>query len=111
MNLRSHYSPRDRKIVLTPSASLYARFHEEAHREQHETNAVCFQFWAHLWFFPLIGRLVTLWIEIDADRRARRVMHKLGVWTVEAEKEARANLMSYFKRKEIETWPALSNQP
>jgi hypothetical protein len=109
--MQSHYSPRDGKIVMAPGASLYARFHEEAHREQHETGATCFWIWRFAWFWPVVGRVVTLWIEIDADRRARKVMHKLGVWTVEAEKEARANLMSYFKRKEIETWPALSNQP
>jgi hypothetical protein len=88
-DLRSHYSPRDHKIVLRPDASLYARFHEEAHREQHETSAIVFHFWAHLWFWPVLGRLVTLWIEIDADRRARRVMQKLGVWSVEAAKESR----------------------
>lgn len=107
MHLQSHYSPRDRKVILAPGASLYSRFHEEAHREQHEQNAFVFWFWARAWFLPLIGRIAVIIIEIDADRRARRVMHKLGVWTAAAEKEARENITSYFTRKEIPQWQAL----
>lgn len=100
MELENQYRPWDRKIVLRPDASLYARFHEEAHREQHETNSVVFWAWASLHFLRGIGWVVTVWIEWDANRRARRAMEKAGLWTKDAQSEARHSIMSYIKRRE-----------
>jgi hypothetical protein len=107
----SHYDPRTGQIFLQHDSTLYQRYHEEGHKELHVKHPSIFRLLYDLRRYVLVGYLATLFLEIDADRRARRVMHRLGVWTSEAEKEARSNLMSYFKRKEIKTWPALSNQP
>jgi hypothetical protein len=105
---RHYYSPRQRKIVVGADATLYVRFHEEAHREQHET--VPFFFWLCVYARPLpfAGRYINLLLELDADRRARRIMRKLGIWSAEADRESRENLRSYFTRKEIPQWQALS---
>lgn len=99
--MTSFYDPRTRAIHLEPCASLYARFHELAHKEQHEKGAVCFYAWLVLRYFRVVGYLSILWIELDAYLRARRVMLTLGLWNDRACQEAKNNLISYARNKEI----------
>lgn len=99
--MRSHYDPRTREIVLSPCASLYCRFHELAHREQHETRAAPFLAWSKCCPIRVLGYFALLWIEWDAYRRARRVMQRLGVWSKEACIEARNTFISYVTQQEI----------
>lgn len=93
------YDPRTRRIYLRPDASLYSQFHEMAHKEQHERGLAVFWTWFYLRRIRLIGYLVTIWIEFDAYRRARRAMQRIGVWSDEYQNEARKGLMSYVTRK------------
>lgn len=93
----SNYNPNTRRIFLEPDASLYCRFHELAHKEQHESARWRILFAAR--FVRGLTYLATLWLEYDAYRRARKVMEHLGVWSAEAETEARLALRAY-KRKE-----------
>lgn len=95
----SRYEPSTDAVHLAPGASLYCRFHEEAHREQCKTRR--WRFVANLRDFRLVNYLATLWIEYDALRRARAVMEKLGVWTEDAEQEARRSFYSYVRRNEV----------
>lgn len=96
----NHYNPSTGKVALRSDASLYACFHELAHKEQHETLALPYIFWCGLRKLRLVGWLVTVWIEFDAYRRARVRLKRLGHWTDEAEKEARRMLMSYIVKRE-----------
>jgi hypothetical protein len=105
---RNYYSPRLRKVVVAADATLYVRFHEEAHREQHETAPVFFWLCIYASLLPRVGHYINILFELDADRRARRIMRKLGLWTSDADRQSRENLMSYFNRKEIPQWQALS---
>lgn len=93
------YDPRTDKILLEKGASLYVKFHEEAHREQ--CKSAKWRFIANLRDFRLVNYLATLWIEFDAMRRARVVMEKLGVWSDDVEQEARRSFYSYVRRKEV----------
>lgn len=96
----SHYDPRTRTIVLAPDDCLYVRFHELAHKEQHETRTVAFVAWAKFRSLRVVGYLLILWLEIDAYRRARRAMEELGCWNDEARESARKSLMSYVTKRE-----------
>lgn len=89
------YDPRTDKIILEPDASLYVRFHEQAHQEQY--RCAIWRFWFALRHIPGVNYLVSLWIEWDALRRARSVMQKLGVWNDAAEQEARRGFYSYVR--------------
>lgn len=100
MKIRDHYDPNTRTIVLSPDAALYTRFHELAHKEQHETGAAVFVAYAKLRSLRVVGYFVILWLEIDAYRRARRAMEKLGCWDDEARERARKDLMSYVMKRE-----------
>jgi hypothetical protein len=100
MNKRSLYDPRTREIKMSPGASLYSRFHELAHKEQHDTMAPVYLAWAIFRQIRFVDWFVTLCIEYDAHRRARRVMQRLEVWSDEACQEGRNNLISYAMRKE-----------
>jgi hypothetical protein len=97
----NRYDTRTRRIYLAPDATLYARFHELAHKEQHEKMVPAFVAWSIFYRIRLVSYFVTLWIEWDANRRTRLVMERLGLWTDEACKEGEKNLMSYAMRKEI----------
>jgi hypothetical protein len=97
--VRNHYNPATREIVLAPSASLYSRFHELAHKDQHESNSTVYIAWVILRRARAINYFVTLWIEFDAYRRTRRVMRRLGLWSDEVRQEARSYLRAYALRK------------
>jgi len=99
--MRSSYDPRTGEIHCSPGASLYARFHELAHKDQHENGAACYYAWLALRYFRVVGYLSILWIELDAILRARRVMLTLGLWNDRACQEAKNNLISYARMKEI----------
>jgi len=100
MKERSLYVPATRTIVLSPDASLYSKFHELAHKEQHDKMVPAFVAWSIFYRVRVLNYFVTLWVEWDAHRRARRDMEKLGVWSEQAGQEGRNNLMSYAMRKE-----------
>lgn len=95
----SNYNPKTRRINLAPDASLYCRFHELAHKEQHESAKwrICFA----ARFVRGFNWIITLLIEYNAYRRARRVMERIGIWSAEAEIEARDALRAYITRKEL----------
>lgn len=97
--MTSTYHPSTRQIHHAAGASLYARFHELAHAEQHERMTWLFIIWALGHKIPGVRHVVTVLIELDAHRRARVVMQRLGVWTPEAETEGRLSLRSYLKRQ------------
>lgn len=97
--MKSHYNPDQRKIVLHPNASLYARFHELAHADQHEKMVPAFAAWTIFYRVRVLNYFATLWVEFDANRRAKRVMKVLGIWDDGAAREARKNLMSYVARR------------
>jgi hypothetical protein len=97
--MQNHYNPRSGTVTMRPDASLYAHFHELAHKDQHKELAWPYLFWCALRRLRLVGKVVTIWIEYDAYRRARSRLERLGHWTEEAEKEARRMLMSYIKPK------------
>lgn len=90
------YLPAKKQIVLDPNATLYAKFHEEAHRDQHLSSAFVFWAWYYGRVFYCLDYVVTLWIEWDAMRRSRKVMQALGVWTDDAKTEAYRGLKSYM---------------
>jgi hypothetical protein len=94
------YDPRTGEIHLTSDATLWAKFHELAHKEQHEEMVPAFVAWSIFYRVRLVSYFVTLWVEWEAGRRTRRVMERLGVWNDEACKEGKKNLMSYAMRKE-----------
>src|SRR6266404_8348783 len=98
--MKCFYDPETRQIVLTPDATLWARFHELAHKEQHDKMAFVFRAWTVMRYFRILNYFADLWIELDAHFRAKRVMQVLGVWSDEACQEGRNNLMSYAMRKE-----------
>lgn len=98
--MRSQYDPRTRRITLAPSASLYTQFHELAHQEQHEKQTYAYIAWCLFCRVRLIRHVVTFWIELDAYRRAKVKMIKLGIWNDEACQEAKNNLISYATLKE-----------
>lgn len=99
--MTSNYDIRTRKVTIAGSASLYERFHEEAHAEQDRESCLPFLVWLHLRQIRLLGYFVTLWVEFDAMRRARRALQKLGLWDQAAAREAKLCLMSYTRRKEL----------
>jgi hypothetical protein len=98
--MKSYYQPSTRKIILAPDATAYAKFHELAHKEQHDTMALVFRAWFILRWFKVTNYFATLWIEWDAHCRARAAMMKLGLWNDEARQEGRSNLKSYAMCKE-----------
>ena len=99
VKLVGKYNPDTGQIVLLPSASLHVRFHEEAHREQHQNQTAIWRVWNYgRWFWPTQW-LVTLLIEWDAYRRTRRNMIRLDLWNAAAETEAREILWNYFTCK------------
>lgn len=95
----SQYDPNTDTITLRLGASLYERFHEQAHQDQYKS--AIWRFLIHARGLRFVNYLVTLWIEYDALRRARTVMEKLGIWTDDAEQEARRMFFSYVRRKEL----------
>lgn len=98
--MTNHYDARTRQIHLRPDATLYTRFHELAHKEQHETKYCVFMAWLRFGGLRLVDYFLGLWLEIDAYRRARRVMEKLGCWNDEARQRARKCLMNHIRRRE-----------
>jgi hypothetical protein len=100
--MESWYDPETRTVSIAPNAPLYIRFHEEAHKEQHESGAVCFWLWVRLCRVRVVRYFVSLWVEFDAHRRARKAMERLGLWNQEACNLGRKNLMSYVTLKEVE---------
>ena len=101
--MRNEYDPRTRSITLRPDASLYAYFHELAHKEQHDTGAIAFELWCRLKRLRVLGHLLLLWVELDALRRARRALRRMGCWTDEAKSEAYRGFMSYIRQEEPDT--------
>jgi hypothetical protein len=92
---QNYYYPLTKQIVLRPDASLYARFHEEAHRQQHLSAPRLFIVVCVLRGIRVVSYFATLAVEYDAYRRARRVMRRLGLWSEEACQEAKNCLISY----------------
>jgi hypothetical protein len=99
--MMSSYDCKTGKIEIAPGATLYARFHEEAHKEQHHTKAVIWRLWWHGRWFHGVQWLTTVLVEFDAYRRARRNMIRLDLWKPEYETEARLDLLSYFTKKAL----------
>jgi hypothetical protein len=97
----SKYDTRTGMVTCQPGASLYVRFHEEAHREQHQSKSAIWRIWWYGRWIRGVQWVVTLLIEYDAYRRARRALERLGAWTAELETEAWHGLKSYIKRKEL----------
>ncbi len=97
----SFYDPTTGEIVLHPFATLFTRFHELAHKEQHETRCVFWRIWCFGRWIRGVQWLATLLLELDANRRARRNMIALDLWNPQAETEARQDLRSYFTRKPV----------
>lgn len=95
------YDPRTDEITLDPDASLYVRLHELAHQEQYRNKSWVFRVVLVLRCIRGLNYLATLWIEFDALRRARSVMQTMGVWTDDAEQEARRSFYTYVRRKEL----------
>jgi hypothetical protein len=97
----NQYDPATDTITLRPDASLYVRFHEEAHREQYRTHS-WLVFLRNVFALSALGNyLATIWIEFDALRRARRTMRALGIWNLSAAQEATRGFRSYVFRKEL----------
>lgn len=100
---RSHYNIDTGKIFLVPSATLYTRFHEEAHKEQHQTRCAIWRIYWYGRYIRGIAWLVILLIEFDAYRRARRRLERLGAWNAELAAEAHDALLSHVRRNEVAT--------
>lgn len=94
----SFYDHHTRRVFVRPDASAYVRFHEEAHKAQHDEKAAAFMAWLILSRIRIVGYFVTIWVEIDAYRRTREVMERLNLWSDEACKEGRKKLMTYIVR-------------
>lgn len=99
--MTNHYDPLTRQIHLRPDATLYSMFHEEAHKDQHETKHRVFMAWLRYRGLRGIGYFLLLWLEIDAYRRARIRLEALGCWDDAARREARKSLLTYFTMREI----------
>jgi hypothetical protein len=99
--MNSHYSPVTRQIHLQPCETLYGRFHELAHKEQHEKNTLVFRAWVVGRWIRGVQWIVTVWIEFDAHQRARRAMEKLGLWNDAAKKEGWLNLKTYLTQRGV----------
>ena len=97
---RSYYDIETRSVHLAPNATLFTAFHEYAHAEQHENRTWPFLTWRVLHQVRLLGYFAILWIEWDANRRARNAMKKNGVWNKEARQIARRKFLSYVFLRE-----------
>jgi hypothetical protein len=101
MKALSWYNCDTGEIVLSPSATLYARFHEEAHKEQHQTKCLFFRLWWYGRWIRGVQWVVTVLIELDAYRRARRNMIRLDLWNAEADTEGRHDISNYFTKRAL----------
>jgi hypothetical protein len=97
----NHYDPRTGKVGLQSDASLYACFHELAHKEQHEKLGLLFSVLCWSRRVRIVGWVINLWIEFDAYRRAKARLKRLECWNQASEKEARSGLLSYLGFGEI----------
>ncbi len=94
--LKNYYDPKTRKVHLAPNATLFSAFHEYAHAEQHEKRTMLFCLWLVLHNLRVLGYVVTVLIEWDANRRAQNAMIANGIWTDEACEQAWEGLKSYL---------------
>lgn len=99
MTKHSHYDPKTGEINLAPDASLYCKFHEIAHKQQHLARTWPYIFWRVGSCIPGLKYLATLLIEFDALRRARRTMRFLKIWNASHQREASHMFRSYIWRR------------
>ena len=92
------YDPSTGAVNLPESASLYAKFHELGHKNQHLCYPVIFIVMVSLSQIPILGYFVKLAMEWDAYRRAKRQMRYLGLWNKDRAREAGYSLRSYIWR-------------
>lgn len=99
--LFSHYNDVLGIPMLSPGASPYERFHEEAHMEQHKSGSLVWRAYKIGRLIPFVNYAVTLWIERDAMNRAKTVMERLGVWDAAAAAEAESDYQSYVRMSPV----------
>jgi Zn-dependent membrane protease YugP len=97
--MRNFYDPRTGSVHYE-GTSIYVYFHERAHQAQHEENSLVFRVWNFSRWFKGLAYLGTLWIEVDAYRRARRRLRAIGLWSPEMQNEARQLLKTYLIKGE-----------
>lgn len=93
MKNSAQYDPTTLSIVrgITP----YQDFHEWAHVGQHFRRTACWRARDRLFHVPVLCRLATLAVEIEAALIARREMRECGVWSDGDGTEAAQGILSY----------------
>lgn len=92
------YDPATGGNNLPETASIYSKFHELAHGDQHRNSPVMFIIMISLSNLWVIGYFITLWIEFDAMRRAKRKMMSFQLWDRARSQEAWRQYRTYIWR-------------
>lgn len=91
------YDPQIGQVHLPPSATPYAKAHEEAHRQQHQRRTPAWRFQELTGHLPYCCRLARLLVEIEAARMALHHLRKNGQQSPSARQQAARGLLSYSR--------------
>lgn len=96
---RSSYDPNLRRITMAPDATTYDRAHELAHQiqDRHQTLRWRLRQAVPPWV-PYLNRILTVLVELEANRMALCALHHAGL-TTHATTAAGRNCTRFYLRQ------------